>query len=113
VRRLSILVIGLTLGASVHRPLPRTARTSTGSGATFPSPIYSAWFKSFSGKNKGVTGGGAERRPCRSLVRRARSARRLTSRALASLRRRPGFLLDRPPSQSRSPIRGSVSSQMH
>src|SRR5262245_20332723 len=27
----------------------------TGSGATFPFPIYSAWFKSFSGKNKGVT----------------------------------------------------------
>jgi phosphate transport system substrate-binding protein len=27
----------------------------TGSGATFPFPLYSSWFKSFSGKQKGVT----------------------------------------------------------
>src|SRR5215470_15744689 len=27
----------------------------TGSGATFPFPIYSAWFKSFSAKHKGLT----------------------------------------------------------
>ena len=27
----------------------------TGSGATFPFPLYSAWFKAFSGKHKGVT----------------------------------------------------------
>lgn len=35
----------------------------TGSGATFPFPLYSAWFKAFSGKHKGVTvdyqGGGS------------------------------------------------------
>jgi len=27
----------------------------TGSGATFPFPLYSAWFKAFGGKHKGVT----------------------------------------------------------
>src|SRR5262245_60271689 len=27
----------------------------TGSGATFPFPLYAAWFKAFSGKQKGVT----------------------------------------------------------
>jgi phosphate transport system substrate-binding protein len=27
----------------------------TGSGATFPFPLYSVWFKAYSGKNKGVT----------------------------------------------------------
>jgi phosphate transport system substrate-binding protein len=38
------------------RPTPAQDNVRlTGSGATFPFPIYSTWFKSFSGKSKGVT----------------------------------------------------------
>jgi len=33
----------------------QTSLRLTGSGATFPFPIYSAWFKQFSAKSKGVT----------------------------------------------------------
>src|SRR5262245_35965886 len=54
VRRLSILVIALTLGLT-GSVFAQDSLRLTGSGATFPFPIYSAWFKAFSGKNKGTT----------------------------------------------------------
>jgi phosphate transport system substrate-binding protein len=56
VRRSSILT--LVLGLTLVWPAPAWAQDNvrlTGSGASFPFPIYSAWFKSFSSKNKSVT----------------------------------------------------------
>jgi len=57
VKRALILLLAITL---VTLPLtaPVFAQDSvrlTGSGATFPFPLYSAWFKSFSAKHKGLT----------------------------------------------------------
>jgi len=52
---IALLVTGLLLTWSSG---PLTAQDNlrlTGSGATFPFPLYSAWFKAFSGKHKGVT----------------------------------------------------------
>jgi phosphate transport system substrate-binding protein len=54
VRRLSILVIALTLSLT-GSAMAQDGLRLTGSGATFPFPIYSAWFKAFSGKSKGTT----------------------------------------------------------
>jgi phosphate transport system substrate-binding protein len=57
VKRASILLVVLGLSLTVVAP-PITAQDSlrlTGSGATFPFPLYSAWFKSFSAKAKNIT----------------------------------------------------------
>jgi phosphate transport system substrate-binding protein len=51
---ISILVIALALALTVPTLAQDSVRL-TGSGATFPFPVYSAWFKTFSGKSKGVT----------------------------------------------------------
>ena len=56
-RRVSIAVVLVALVLTLAVP-PAPAQDSlrlTGSGATFPFPLYSAWFKAFSGKNKTVT----------------------------------------------------------
>jgi len=51
-----------------------------GSGASFPFPIYSTWFKSFRGKTKGVTvdyqakGSGAGSRPTRNRAEDEKTA---------------------------------------
>jgi phosphate transport system substrate-binding protein len=56
VRRVSIAAIaGLCLALIVEPVWAQDGLRLTGSGATFPFPLYSAWFKSFSGKHKGVT----------------------------------------------------------
>jgi len=50
------LVLGLALAGSV--PLPASAQGKVrlvGSGASFPAPIYAAWFKDFSRKSNGIT----------------------------------------------------------
>jgi phosphate transport system substrate-binding protein len=52
---ISIMAVGVLL---VWVGGPAWAQDSlrlTGSGATFPFPLYSVWFKAYSGKNKGVT----------------------------------------------------------
>ena len=52
---LSILAAGVAL-ALTCTPVPaQDSLRLTGSGATFPFPLYSAWFKAYSGKNKSVT----------------------------------------------------------
>ena len=48
--------IGLAAAAAIALASPALADTRlTGSGASFPFPLYSAWFKDFSGKSDGVT----------------------------------------------------------
>ncbi len=55
-RRLSISVVAAGLALVLTSPvIAQDSLRLTGSGATFPFPIYSAWFKSFSSKNKTVT----------------------------------------------------------
>src|SRR5262245_15540875 len=57
VKRVSISLVVATLLLSVV-VAPLAAQDSlrlTGSGATFPFPLYSAWFKAFSSKHKNVT----------------------------------------------------------
>ena len=55
-RRLSISVVAAGLALALTSPvIAQDSLRLTGSGATFPFPIYSAWFKSFSSKNKTVT----------------------------------------------------------
>jgi phosphate transport system substrate-binding protein len=52
------LVWALVLAVALVVPsqaVSQDALRLTGSGATFPFPLYSSWFKSFSGKQKGVT----------------------------------------------------------
>jgi len=44
----------LIAAAAATAPADDTLRL-TGSGATFPFPLYSTWFKAYSGKNKAVT----------------------------------------------------------
>ena len=55
-RSLTLLVLGAVAlgitGAPVHA---QDSLRLTGSGATFPFPVYSAWFKAFGAKQKGVT----------------------------------------------------------
>lgn len=56
-KRASIVLVILGLSLTLIAP-PITAQDSlrlTGSGATFPFPLYSAWFKTFSAKNKAIT----------------------------------------------------------
>ena len=56
-KRASIVLVILGLSLTLIAP-PITAQDSlrlTGSGATFPFPLYSAWFKSFSTKTKTIT----------------------------------------------------------
>jgi len=48
---LGAVALGIT-GAPV---LAQDSLRLTGSGATFPFPVYSAWFKAFGAKQKGVT----------------------------------------------------------
>ncbi len=48
--------IGVAIAAAIAVASPALADTRiTGSGASFPFPLYSAWFKDFSGKTDGVT----------------------------------------------------------
>ena len=48
--------ISAAVAAAIAFASPALADTRlTGSGASFPFPIYSAWFKDFSGKSDGVT----------------------------------------------------------
>jgi phosphate transport system substrate-binding protein len=57
VKRVSLAVslAALCLALVVAPGWAQDSLRLTGSGATFPFPLYSAWFKSFSGKHKGVT----------------------------------------------------------
>ena len=56
VKRLTLLVLGaVALGITAAPALAQDSLRLTGSGASFPFPIYSAWFKDFSAKPKGVT----------------------------------------------------------
>ena len=49
-------LVGLAMAVAVALAVPASAQTRiTGSGASFPFPLYSAWFKDFSGKTEGVT----------------------------------------------------------
>ena len=55
-RRLSIWILAIALGFAWTDAAPaQDSVRLTGSGASFPFPIYSTWFKAFSGKSKGVT----------------------------------------------------------
>ena len=52
-RLLSLLIVGFTIMAVAGLPAEGQDRLRlTGSGASFPFPIYSAWFKAFSSKHK-------------------------------------------------------------
>ncbi len=49
-------LLGLAIAAAVAVASPVLADIRlTGSGASFPFPLYSAWFKDFSAKTDGVT----------------------------------------------------------
>ncbi len=49
-------LVGLAMAVAVAMAVPASAQTRiTGSGASFPFPLYSAWFKDFSAKTDGVT----------------------------------------------------------
>jgi phosphate transport system substrate-binding protein len=55
-RTISLLVLACGLAALISLPAGAQDRMRlTGSGASFPFPIYSAWFKTFSSKHKSVT----------------------------------------------------------
>lgn len=56
-RRVSIafLLTGLSLALLADAVPAQDSLRLTGSGATFPFPLYSTWFKSFSSKHKSVT----------------------------------------------------------
>ncbi len=55
-RTISLLVLGCGLAALIGLPAAAQDRQRLhGSGASFPFPIYSAWFKTFSSKHKSVT----------------------------------------------------------
>jgi len=58
VKRVIVISVALVVLALVVVTGPVGAQDSlrlTGSGATFPFPLYSAWFKSFSSKHKSIT----------------------------------------------------------
>jgi phosphate transport system substrate-binding protein len=59
VKRLAITVCLVVVACALLLPAPPGAAQDrvrlTGSGASFPFPLYSAWFKSFSGKQKSVS----------------------------------------------------------
>ncbi len=47
---------GIAVAAAIAVASPSLADTRlTGSGASFPFPLYAAWFKDFSSKTDGVT----------------------------------------------------------
>src|SRR5215468_4476886 len=50
-----MLAIAFTMSSLTGPALAQDSVRLTGSGATFPFPVYSAWFKSFSTKHKGMT----------------------------------------------------------
>src|SRR6266852_714484 len=50
-----MLAVGLNVSPCVSAALAQDSLRLTGSGATFPFPLYSTWFKAFSGKHKSVT----------------------------------------------------------
>ena len=52
---ISAAIIALSLGVAGMNPVSAEEIKLTGSGASFPFPIYSAWFKDFSKQTKGVT----------------------------------------------------------
>ena len=52
---IALVVTGLLLTVIAGPLAAQDSMRLTGSGATFPFPLYSAWFKSFSTKNKGIT----------------------------------------------------------
>jgi len=55
IRRLFALLLAAIVLAAVAGPSPAQDRVRlTGSGASFPFPLYSAWFKAFSGKHPGM-----------------------------------------------------------
>ncbi len=56
-RRMAAAVLMVALGVVMvgGSAAAQESLRLTGSGATFPFPLYSAWFKTFSGKHKGVT----------------------------------------------------------
>jgi phosphate transport system substrate-binding protein len=55
-RFLSLLVLGCAIALTGTVPAASQDRLRlTGSGASFPFPIYAAWFKEYSGKQKSVT----------------------------------------------------------
>ena len=52
---ISAAIIALSLGVAGMNPASAEEIKLTGSGASFPFPIYGAWFKDFSKQTKGVT----------------------------------------------------------
>jgi len=55
IRRPFALLLAAIVLAAVAGPSPAQDRVRlTGSGASFPFPLYSAWFKAFSGKHPGM-----------------------------------------------------------
>ena len=52
---IALLISGLVLAVTAGPLTAQDTMRLTGSGATFPFPLYSAWFKAFSTKNKNIT----------------------------------------------------------
>ena len=53
--RLSALaILGLSVALSSASPSQAQNVRVTGSGASFPFPLYSAWFQAFGSKNRGI-----------------------------------------------------------
>jgi phosphate transport system substrate-binding protein len=52
---IALLISGLVLAVTAGPLAAQDTMRLTGSGATFPFPLYSAWFKAFSTKNKNIT----------------------------------------------------------
>jgi phosphate transport system substrate-binding protein len=52
---IALLISGLVLAFTAGPLTAQDTMRLTGSGATFPFPLYSAWFKAFSTKNKNIT----------------------------------------------------------
>jgi phosphate transport system substrate-binding protein len=48
-------IVALSLGVASMAPALAQELRLTGSGASFPFPIYSTWFKDFSKQTQGVT----------------------------------------------------------
>src|SRR5690349_17664570 len=54
-RRVKRLMIAMLLLVSIPFAEAQERVRLTGSGASFPFPLYSAWFKSFSSQNKSIS----------------------------------------------------------
>ena len=52
---IALLISGLVLTFTAGPLTAQDTMRLTGSGATFPFPLYAAWFKAFSTKNKNIT----------------------------------------------------------